>query len=131
MSAVIYPKTLKFIKGLQLITTIWIVLFFTLKSVSVWQPYLVYLMLINFVVITLFWLDKRRAVSKPQARISERMLVAVSLFGLFIGTLVARKLSKHKSISLKFNMKLLAAQLAVTLFTVGLVYFRLVELPSL
>ncbi|WMN61641.1 DUF1294 domain-containing protein (plasmid) [Pseudoalteromonas xiamenensis] len=131
MSAVVYPKTLKLIKGLQLITTMWIVLFFTLKSVTVWQPYLIYLMLANLVVIALFWLDKRRAASQPQARISERMLVAVSSFGLFIGSLVARKLFKHKSISLKFNIKLLAAQLVVTLFTVGLVCFKLVEFPLL
>ena len=60
----------------------------------------------SLVAFMAMWLDKRRAV-KGKLRIRERTLHTFSLLGGWLGTWLAMRVVRHKTIDLKFRILLI------------------------
>lgn len=120
----LYPKTLGVVKGLQIVNIIMMLVALLLWQQTNWLPVVIYLLSVNVIVILLFWFDKKRAI-KNQQRVSEKSLITVGLLGLHVGTVLARKWLKHKTVSLSFNSKVLLSQYVLLTLVGGSYWFVL------
>ncbi len=62
---------------------------------------LIYLVLVNAVTFTVYYLDKRKAINKKW-RIPEHDLILLAIFGGSVGALLAMKIFRHKTRHAKF-----------------------------
>lgn len=65
------------------------------------STFLIYLVIINLISFSIMGLDKRRAKEKKY-RISENILIVLSLIGGAIGSLIGMIIFKHKTSKKKF-----------------------------
>ena len=78
-----------------------------------------YIIVINVIVLVLMGIDKRRAI-KDKQRISERVLLTLTIIGGFIGLGLGIALFNHKTNHLKFY---LVMGLSIIIWLVGIYFF--------
>ncbi|OHU94614.1 hypothetical protein BIW53_15825 [Pseudoalteromonas byunsanensis] len=86
----------------------------------------IYFVTINVLFLSLFWLDKQRAVASTR-RVSESKLLAISWFAGNMTMFIAQKWFRHKCQKWQFNSKLLLLSFVQTVFMLWLSYRFLIQ----
>lgn len=68
-----------------------------------WEIFVIYWILINFVTFIVYGIDKRRAI-KHKWRISEFTLILLAVIGGSVGAYSAMKIFRHKTKHIKFYL---------------------------